>query len=330
MFDYTVCAAVDGAHLDKLAACLPTWRDVKGLGARRLLLFADKDCLVEAVELAAGWGDAVEWNPPGCESQREKMLSAFVFGAAQHVKTSHFLKLDSVTFAEKKGEFLPADWADWDMIGQPWGYTKPGHWIEKIDWWLNGLAKDGLAKDRRAEGLNRRIGEINAAVEAKALRKKHPERWTEDARKLLEWEREQRAVPVKNKDGKFVKILYYEPFVHSRYVLRSKCRTCGKVELADRFCSKCRQPVAVPPNKWKYASRRVCSWIRLLRTDVAKKMADVLPAGRMPVPSEDTFIWRWCERLGLKWMRWNFAAHGWNHSKRTFAESARKALEASG
>ena len=100
------------------------------------------------------------------------------------------------------------------------------------------------------------------------------------------------------KDRRRKRLLGFRPFVERDYGLRD----------------------APNPYRAKYGSRRVCSWIRLCRTSVARDIAAACHFGRMPVPSEDTLIWRWCERLKLRWMRWNFKAAGWTHYKRNYAE----------
>ena len=129
------------------------------------------------------------------------------------------------------------------MIGQKWGYSKPGSMVPRIDYWLDGLHKIGA---------------------------------------------------IKNFGG-----------VEGKYVL-----------VGDEN----------KPHKMKHQAIRVISWIRLTKTEVVRKIAECCHYGRMPVPSEDTLVWRWCEKLGLKWQRHDFKQYGWDHDGRRYKEKADQAL----
>jgi len=70
------------------------------------------------------------------------MLSAFVFGAAEHVKTPVWMKLDADCTPVQKTFQWPA-YASYGILGHKCGYTKtkgqanpPSHFLNQLDeWW---------------------------------------------------------------------------------------------------------------------------------------------------------------------------------------------------
>ena len=249
----TVVTACDRNHIGRLEISLPTWVELKKLTCP-IMVFAheiDKDGKYKdkhgnEKQTSITKYDNVEiipWDIEGVESQRERMLSAFLFGAAKHVKTSHYLKLDSDTIATDDQLFIQESFFDYDMVGQPWGYSKPGSMVPRIDYWLDGLSRLEVVKDFKG-----------------------PER---------------------------------------RY-------------LFDGDDTR--------PDKQKYRSRRVISWCRLTKMDLIKEIVNWLIYGRMPVPSEDTLVWRVCERLNKRWLRYNFKDRGFTHTKRNMESIADEGL----
>lgn len=93
----------------------------------------------------------IPWSfPIAGSNQREKMLSAFVFGPAEHVETTHWLKLDADTAVVKTEgrnlKVIDEDWFKFFVVGHRWGYTKvkgdPGqtrHWMNILDDWWAGI-----------------------------------------------------------------------------------------------------------------------------------------------------------------------------------------------
>lgn len=278
--DLTIVCAADRAHVDKLMGCLPTWVEVKRLAGpilcflhgwtRRSLArnpFFAPLRKYKNVRL-------VKWDFPAAATQRERMLSSFVFGAAQYVETPWHLKLDCVTIATDDREFVHPEWLnDFDLIANPWGYTKPGAAIERVDHWMHGLWRAGLLPEPTFSGKA-----IHAYATFRTGRK-HP---NGRAERQVRW------------------------YVDRRYEYR------GDPER---------------PEKLKHCAPRICSWIKLMRTRVVREIADLLPLGRLPVPSEDTLCWRYCERRGYRILREKLGRYGWTHSKREWRNIAGAALQ---
>ena len=70
---------------------------------------------------------------PEYENQRELMLSAFVLGIKEFIKTPHFVKLDCDTYFTDDKDVFTEDDLKYDIVGHKWGYTKPGWWISKLE-----------------------------------------------------------------------------------------------------------------------------------------------------------------------------------------------------
>ena len=80
------------------------------------------------------------------------MLSGHIAIPALHVQTSHWLKVDCDTFAiNGRRKWLKQEWfkSDADWIASPWGYTKPGDQMTKLDDW--GDTVDELKKFPRLD-----------------------------------------------------------------------------------------------------------------------------------------------------------------------------------
>ena len=79
------------------------------------------------------------------DSHREEMLSAFVFGAAEHVKTDYWLKLDADSYATDDRPFITEEMKQYAFCGHRWGYSRPAH-IKQLDEWAKGHWKRKLCK----------------------------------------------------------------------------------------------------------------------------------------------------------------------------------------
>lgn len=146
----TIVTACDRKYIHKLLVTLPTWRIVKGWTGpitifvngwtRRSLAKSPQFDLFRKLNCRL-----IKWEWPNAETQREKMLSAFIFGVAQYIETPFHCKLDSETVGYQPGPWYEESWFDnYDLIASPWGYTKPGVFVERIDYWMNGLYRAGL------------------------------------------------------------------------------------------------------------------------------------------------------------------------------------------
>lgn len=248
--DVEFVTACDAKYWPKMLHVIPSWRKVKGWKGKILVFTHNVTDQQHKQIMDAGAGGPIRCVPfdcAGAETQRERMLTAHVFGVAKHCNAEYAFKLDAETCALNDDPWLPENFRDYNMMAQPWGYTKPGTWVPCIDYWMDGLNKMGTLPP----GF--------------------------------------------------------------RGVLPVKAYTY--------------QVNPAKPNKPKHMERRVCSWVRMCRTQIMRDITINCPLGRMPVPSEDTLIWRWCERLGLSWHRFNFKAFGWLHSKHDYERLCKEAID---
>jgi hypothetical protein len=167
---YTTLLVVDRKTLEQLEVSLPTWRlNRPEIFANPIVCAYDRE--LTPAELRRLWyiiGEAdikrVWWPPPGVPdstyaNQRERMLSAFLPCAAEHVETPIWMKVDTDVIALAKCAPLPMDeWFTerqcevWGgvhdqalpiqgvpvLVGSSWGYTlnkdrRP--WLSMLDDW---------------------------------------------------------------------------------------------------------------------------------------------------------------------------------------------------
>lgn len=240
----TVVTASDTNHIDLLIHSLPTWINCKKLNCQIIVFYNqinDKN-VNEQIEKILSYDNVklIQWDIDGAETQREKMLSSFIFGVSEYVKTDYWLKLDSDTVATNEKLFIKKSHFDYDMVGQPWSYTKPGYMIPQIDFWLDGLHKLNKIKEFRGTEKYRLIGD--------------------------------------------------------------------EIE------------------KQKHKAHRVISYCRLTKTSLIKEIRNNILLNRMPCKSEDTLVWRYCDRLNKKWLRFKFSDRGFSHGKRGIEEKSQTSL----
>jgi hypothetical protein len=150
----TAVTAVDEGYLDRLARNFPDWIRTEGVMELPFI------CFVNGMELddprlnfLDGRVRRVKWDFTA-DSQRERMLSAFVFGAAREVTTDKWVKIDAdafMKFSENGGitfkiptEFYSGNWV---IHGHRWHYTKPGKFLVDLEKWARGV-NDLSAKPR--------------------------------------------------------------------------------------------------------------------------------------------------------------------------------------
>jgi hypothetical protein len=153
MIEFTTVVAIDQEHLRELRVVWPTWvRNRPEVMDFPLLILAD------GVHTRSFWQSELSFlGHNECQlelweqeevTQREKMLTALVLGAARHVQTKWYLKLDTDTAALRPQRWIFADWFSPDadgrtpeFIASPWGYTKPADAIVRLDAWGDKIAK---------------------------------------------------------------------------------------------------------------------------------------------------------------------------------------------
>ncbi len=191
--DITVLVAVDADYLDKFMAVYRTWLRFKPeINQMPMVIMVDdalvgprdpnataEDVIGHALETPIGRSllsiqmarairgsleagnasrfppiDVVPWAMPEAETQREKMLTSLVWGAAEHVKTPWYLKIDADAVATRSCEWIKDSWFLPDRTGREpvfitnsWGYTKPATFLDSLDEWAETVPE--LASGRK-------------------------------------------------------------------------------------------------------------------------------------------------------------------------------------
>lgn len=305
--DLTIVMSTDIGHVRKVQAVIPTFRLVGKLECPILVFANSRDGSCESLRfITRDFGaEVIPWD--GCygERPREQALSAFIFGVAKHVKTEYHFKIDSCAVCHKGLPDCLPEYRGFAVVGNPCGNTKYGNFIPVIDHWMHGLAIAGrlpippLPDQSIADEVMRQVAEVDK--ERRKARKGTPER-----QQL--WDKRQALLK------------QIEPY-------ESWWTDESKTKKAYRWYVEPEYPIFPdwPVNRIRH--RRIKSWTKIMRTDIVKQMADNAPLGRMIVPSEDTWCWRFCERLGRKIKAVNFSEYGWTWNKRDVPERSAMALK---
>ena len=140
--DVTIVTAIDEYYLPILQVTFPNWRKYKNIDNNPIIVFIngidiEKDSRLDFLRLPNI--TMVKWDESCLEkvdSHRELMLSAFVFGVSDYVKTDYWIKLDSDSYSTN---FLPLyneDFKKYSIISHKWTYSRPSH-IEALDKWAS-------------------------------------------------------------------------------------------------------------------------------------------------------------------------------------------------
>lgn len=215
--EVTIVTATDPKYVGHLKLTYPNWVKYKNITKYPMILYVNgfkNGCNDSQLDFIRNHPNIkiIEWDFKNTNSQRERMLSAFVFGAARDVTTPYWIKLDADAFFTDHSELFTKEMKDYDIYGHKWGYTKPFHWIKELDEWASD--KDLFKK---------------------------------------------------------TKSLFDEKNVEGR----------------------------------RYNHKRVASYVQCHKSDFVKLAANIA-GDKMPVPSQDTYLWYVAERSGSKWHRHNF------------------------
>lgn len=134
----TIITACDTRYVECLKLTFPTWIKYKNILNFPIIIYINGfnendsrlDFLKEYKNIRL-----ITWEMNNIESQREKMLSAFVFGPAKDVNTKYWLKIDCDTYAIDNREILNNDMSEFDIVGHRWKYTKPWTWMNILNKW---------------------------------------------------------------------------------------------------------------------------------------------------------------------------------------------------
>lgn len=137
--DLTIVTVVNPAYLAPFMAHWPHWMATEGLREQRYLILSVDDPDLGFLE-GLPQVRILPWHRHGLD--RRACLNAFVFGAAHHVQTAYWMKLD----ADARPVVPRFDWPDYrshTLTAHRWGYTKvkgdptaKRHWLNTLDlWW---------------------------------------------------------------------------------------------------------------------------------------------------------------------------------------------------
>lgn len=143
----TIVTACDPKYVEYLKLTFPNWRKYKAIDKYPVIVF------VNGIDLNSPTLDflrlpnvkLIDWDMKNAESQREKMLSAFVLGTAQYVTTKYWLKIDADSFATNYNRFITDEMKDHVFCGHKWGYSFVKH-IKALDEWASKHWKGALRK----------------------------------------------------------------------------------------------------------------------------------------------------------------------------------------
>lgn len=143
--DVTIVTGCSGKYVDVLAKNWQLWMATPGIREQKFIVFhhgTKPEFLSEYRNVTC-----IPWRfreRDATVSERERMLTAFVFGAARQAKTPYWLKLDADTVPTGRAFEWP-DYRGAAITGQRWGYTRakgdpntPAHWLNRLDAWYGG------------------------------------------------------------------------------------------------------------------------------------------------------------------------------------------------
>jgi len=151
----TFVTAVDAKYLPKLELYYPQWKLNAGFAGKPLIVYYHgiKEEQLQFLDNAR----LIPWDVPfETENHRERMLSAFVFGAARDVETPYWVKCDAdLHFAAALETPFWEAWIEkaYEVVGHRWGYTKvkgdPNytgtHWLNTLDsWWTEKTGAEAV------------------------------------------------------------------------------------------------------------------------------------------------------------------------------------------
>jgi lipopolysaccharide biosynthesis glycosyltransferase len=146
--DVTIVTACDEFYVDILRETFPNWQKYKKIDEYPVIVFVHgiplDDDRLEFLRLPNV--TLVPWSMDNVDNHREEMLSAFVFGAAENVKTDFWMKLDADSYATDARPLITEDMKKYDAFcGHKWGYSRPDH-IRQLDEWAKGHWKPKLKR----------------------------------------------------------------------------------------------------------------------------------------------------------------------------------------
>jgi lipopolysaccharide biosynthesis glycosyltransferase len=137
--DTTIVTAIDEHYLPILQVTFQNWRKYKKIDNYPVIIFVNgivlTDTRLDFLRLPNI--QLINWDETcmdKVDSHRELMLSAFVFGVNDHVKTEYWLKLDADSYATNSVPFITEEMKQYSVYSHRWGYSRPEH-IKMLDLW---------------------------------------------------------------------------------------------------------------------------------------------------------------------------------------------------
>lgn len=139
--DLTIVTAVNPAYAARARENIEQWMQIPGLKEQHFIVFVNGfKSAKDRKFLERKNVTVIRWEYPYDATQRETMIASFVLGAAKHVKTDYWLKLD----ADATPKVDRFDWPDYSrhtIVSHRWGYTKMKGDPNATDHWFNRLDK---------------------------------------------------------------------------------------------------------------------------------------------------------------------------------------------
>lgn len=123
--DVTVVAAVNANNAAHFRRNFPNWVRLQGLKKQRFLVFTSESERALKISFLSKYRNAriVRWpHKRMSEGRNGFVFSAFVFGVSKHVKTTHWMRLNS----DEAPKYIWWEWPDYFnylITGRSWGFT---------------------------------------------------------------------------------------------------------------------------------------------------------------------------------------------------------------
>jgi hypothetical protein len=145
----TLVTAVNNKYLHHFLKNWKLWQNVEPIKHMKKIVFADSKCIDFVITEVDNSTRVITWPNSSDLSDKEHMLSAFVFGVAKNVKTRYWIKMDCDVTPKCDKIEIPEEAWDATLTASPWGYTKIKHdpiyekngihWLHLLDWWADKL-----------------------------------------------------------------------------------------------------------------------------------------------------------------------------------------------
>lgn len=136
--ELTIVTAVDPNYIERLQLTFKTWEEKKNISQYQIMVFVNgmelNDSRLNFLRKKGLKVTLIPWDMPNVETQREKMLSAFVLGTAKFVKTPYWIKLDADSYAVDSKPLALNYMKKYAFVGHKWGYSWDKH-IKELDRW---------------------------------------------------------------------------------------------------------------------------------------------------------------------------------------------------